>query len=106
MGSCPHRNPGPVDDGRHVMGMGALHVEGDDGAPFPGPAEDAERVDPRQAFEGIIEQVRLMGGDGVEASGVDEVGGDEGAGAAEARLAVHRDPAGRVPDDAGASWRV
>jgi hypothetical protein len=32
MGARPHRHAGPVDHHRHVMGVDALQLEGDDGA--------------------------------------------------------------------------
>ena len=32
VGAGPHGHPCPVNDGCHVMGMGAVHVEGKDGA--------------------------------------------------------------------------
>ncbi len=65
MGSGAHGHTGAVDHGGHIMGMGALHGEGDDGALVAGAAEDAERVDFRQALHGMVAQLGLVRGDGL-----------------------------------------
>ena len=67
MGAGPHRHPCPVNDGCHVMGVGPVHVEGEDGALVSGAAKDAERIDFGQALGGIVPEIGLMGGDVVEA---------------------------------------
>ena len=54
MGACPHRHARPVNDRCHVMGMGAVHVERDNGTLVLGAAKNAERVDLREPLGGVI----------------------------------------------------
>src|SRR5436190_3369336 len=55
-----------VDDGRYVVRMSAFDIERHDSALIPGAAENAQRVDLGKPRHGIIAQIRLMDGNGIE----------------------------------------
>src|SRR5690349_24130033 len=60
MGPGPHRHAGTIDDGRNVVRMGALELEGGDRALVARMTEDAQRVDLAQPVMRIGDQVALV----------------------------------------------
>src|SRR5262249_61602311 len=64
-----------VDNGRNVMGMGTLHLEGDDCTLVPGGADDFQRIDLAQTVGGIREQRFFVGPDRSTADRVDVIDG-------------------------------
>ena len=70
-----HRHPVAVEDGAHVMRVGALDVEGDDAALVLGAAENAQPVQLAQPLHGIVEQHVLMRLDPLAADALDIVDG-------------------------------
>ena len=60
MRSRPDGNAGAVDDGRDIVGVGALHVEGEDRTLARRIAVDQQRIDARQPFMRIGGKRRLM----------------------------------------------
>ena len=75
MGAGTHRDAGAVDDGRDIVRMGALDLEGDDRPLVLGRAENAQRVDLAQALMGILDQRGLVRPDARLADRVDIVDG-------------------------------
>src|SRR3977135_3637061 len=55
-----YRDAASIEHGGDIMRMGALHVEGYDGALAFRLAEYPQRVDPRQALVRIIAQAQFM----------------------------------------------
>src|SRR3977135_3115825 len=60
MRSGTYRDPASIEHGGDIMRMGAVHVEGYDGALAFRVAEDPQRVDPRQSLMRIIAQAQFM----------------------------------------------
>src|SRR3979409_2190915 len=75
MRAGPHRDAGPVDDGRDVVRMRALQLEGHDGALLARMAENAERVDLAQPFMRIAHEAALVAPDARLADRLDIVDG-------------------------------
>src|SRR5262249_52443492 len=75
MGPGAHRDARAVDDGRDIVGMGALELEGDDGTLVLGGAEDAQRVDLAQALMGVADEGGLVRADARPADRIDVVDG-------------------------------
>ncbi|GJE42658.1 hypothetical protein AEGHOMDF_1830 [Methylobacterium soli] len=63
MRARPHGHPLPVDHGGDVVGMRALHLEGDDPTLVLGRADEAHGIHRAQALLGIGREVRLVRGD-------------------------------------------
>src|SRR5262249_7483486 len=60
MGAGTHGYAGAINDGRHIMRMGALEFERDNRAFILGRSENAQRIDFTQPLVGIAEELRLM----------------------------------------------
>ena len=73
MGSGAHRNALAVDHGRDVMGMRALHLEGNHRSLAARGADQAQRVDFAQTLLGIGQKIVLVGGDALLADRIDVV---------------------------------
>src|SRR6516162_5617754 len=75
MGAGAHRDTGAVDDGRDIVGMGALELEGNNRALVLGGAEDAQRVDLAQALVRVADEGSLVRADARSADRIDVVDG-------------------------------
>src|SRR5215472_7652353 len=75
MGPGAHRDARAIDDGRDIVGMGALELEGNDGTLVLGGAEDAQRVDLAQAFVRVADEAGLVRADARPADRIDVVDG-------------------------------
>src|SRR5680860_621510 len=67
MGAGPHGNTIAIENCAHIVGMGALHLEGDNAALVLGVPENPQPLQLAEAPHGVSEQRLLMGGDGLAA---------------------------------------
>src|SRR6516164_1601894 len=73
MGAGTHGNADAINDGRHVMRMGALEFERNNRTFILGHSENAQRIDFTQPLVGVTEDLRLMRTDARLADRVDVV---------------------------------
>src|SRR5580658_4788108 len=75
MGAGAHRDAGAVDDGRDIVRMRALHLEGNDRALVARLADDAQRVDLAQPLMRVGDEPVLVRLDARLANRLDVVDG-------------------------------